>query len=389
MALRCASAAGQTWLSLVTGYLLTLLAFGRRAGPAAPVPADPRLPVVVLVPAYNEEFGVADAVAPLRRQDYPDELLETVVIADNCTDATAERARAAGASVWERVAPDEPGKGQALRWAMARLWSERPEVRVVIIIDADCQASPNLVAAAAAAVADGAHAVQVDYVVANAAASAATSLRAAGFRLKHVIRARGRQRLGLSCSLFGTGMAFSDRLLREIPWPGSVTEDTELFVSIVAAGYQVRYVEEAAVLSRMPETGQEAEQQQLRWETGNAQLARAQLLRMAVEGLTRRDRQRIGAAAELGVPSQTLLASGNALLCADAALRRRRWRLGLAVATLLGQAVYVFGGLAAAGGSETLPRALAHLPRFLIRRLVVIVRVATGRGARGWVRTPR
>ena len=73
--------------------------------------------------------------------------------------------------------------------------------------------------------------------------SSTAALRAAGFGLKHVIRARGRARLGLSCNLFGTGMGFSAALLQRVPWPQSMTEDTELFVRLTRAGYHVAYAE--------------------------------------------------------------------------------------------------------------------------------------------------
>lgn len=389
LAQRLAFGTLQAWLILSTVYLLALLSAARRSRSREPARHRASLHVVVLVPAQNEETGIAETVGALRRQDYTDELLEVLVIADNCSDATAERARAAGALVWERDAADDPGKGQALNWAIHRLWTERPRTEVVAIVDADCEASPNLVRAMADAIANGAQAVQADYRVANPAAAPVASLRSAGFRLKHVIRARGRQRLGLSCNLFGTGMAFSTLLLREIRWPGSVTEDTEFFLRIIAAGFRVVYVDDGFVTSRMPETAEEADQQQLRWETGNAELARRQLIRMVGSGVVRRDIQRLGAAAELAAPSQTLLAVGNLALFARSLLIRGRWTLALPVVTALGQTAYVLGGLAAAGGAQTPLRAAPHLPRFLASRSKVLVRVSMGKGASQWVRTPR
>ena len=183
------------------------------------------------------------------RQDHPARLTDVIVIADNCADDTAAQAASAGAAVWERDAPESPGKRQALAWAIERVWRELPQTDAVVIVDADCAASPNLCSTIAAEIARGRHAVQVPYEVSNPSESPTAGLRAAGFALKHVIRARGRARLGLSCNLFGTGMGFSATLLRRVPWPHSVTEDTELFVRLTRAGYRVAYADRACVTS--------------------------------------------------------------------------------------------------------------------------------------------
>src|SRR5437879_5475140 len=78
-----------------TGYLLALAvaALVRRApglwGP-------PRSRLAVLVPAHDEERLVGRCVGSLVEQDYPPELRRLIVVADNCSDATAEVAARAG-----------------------------------------------------------------------------------------------------------------------------------------------------------------------------------------------------------------------------------------------------------------------------------------------------
>ena len=237
--------------------------------------------------------------------------------------------------------------------------------------------------------ASGADAVQVPYLVSNADESPTAALRAAGFTLKHIIRARGRARLGLSCGLFGTGMGFSAALLSALPWSESVTEDTELFVRLTLGGYRIAFAEGAQITSPMPAHAEDAVQQQLRWETGNAELARSQVARLAVHGVRSRDPQSLGAAAELMLPSQTALGAGTAAVGCVAAIRRDAPLLAAAAATLVGQAVYVLGGLSAASGSRALYRALLHAPAFALQRLRILGRVASGGGAQDWVRTER
>jgi cellulose synthase/poly-beta-1,6-N-acetylglucosamine synthase-like glycosyltransferase len=93
--------AGLLLYSLVGyGALLALLA-RLRPRPAAPRPADPQpLPAVsVIVPAYAEQEVIGERVANLRELDYPRDRLELIVACDGSPDATAERARRAGADL--------------------------------------------------------------------------------------------------------------------------------------------------------------------------------------------------------------------------------------------------------------------------------------------------
>src|SRR3712207_5959010 len=153
---------------------------------------------------------------------------EVVVVADNCTDATVAIARAAGVTVWERSDPSRRGKGWALAWAIDRVRSERPDAGAVVVVDADCTASPNMLTEMARRLRTGDDAVQVRYTVANPEASAASAARYAAFALVNVVRPRGRSALGLSAGLLGSGMAFSTERLDRVPWTShGLTEDAE------------------------------------------------------------------------------------------------------------------------------------------------------------------
>ena len=75
-----------------------------------------RLPLhrfIILIPAHNEELLLGDVLRRLGGLSYPGSHVETVVIADNCDDRTAEVAAGAGATVLKRNDPEHRGKGQA------------------------------------------------------------------------------------------------------------------------------------------------------------------------------------------------------------------------------------------------------------------------------------
>src|SRR4051794_23950040 len=90
-------------------YLGVLATLSRRR--AEPTRRYPTTRFDVLVPAHDEEAGIAATVASLRAIDYPRALFRVIVIADNCTDDTAARAADAGALVRERNDAGRRGKG--------------------------------------------------------------------------------------------------------------------------------------------------------------------------------------------------------------------------------------------------------------------------------------
>ena len=388
-ALRPLAWAVQARLTAASAYLLCVLAAGSVGRFGAQEPSSGELAFAVLVPAHDEEPIIAAAVASLLAQDYPAARREVIVVADNCSDGTALEAENAGAIAWQRDEPDHPGKGPALAWGLERIWRMRADFDAVVIFDADCSATPNLLSLLAGALVEGADAAQADYAVSNADASSLSALRAAGFSLKHRVRAHGRRRLGLSPGLFGTGMAFSRDLLTELPWSASVTEDTELYLRIIEAGRRVAYAGGAVVTSPMPTTAQGAQSQQLRWETGNSELLRRRLARLAWRGFRDRDRERLGAAAELALPSQSAQLTGQAgVLIVAMALRDRRLAVW-ALAGFVAQATFVVVGLASVGGVDLLLRGVQDLPSFLAARTHVLTGVFAGSGATAWERTAR
>jgi 1,2-diacylglycerol 3-beta-glucosyltransferase len=378
----------QLWLSASTAYLLVLLVSGRRPGRAA-TPSEPTQwpAMLVLVPAHNEESIIEQCVAALVSQDYPGDRT-VVVIADNCSDRTVSVARDAGASVLSRTDALARGKGHALNWGLECLKDGVEEI--VMFVDADCVASPNLCREVARAFSrPHVSVVQARYDVSNPEASATSALRAAGFLLKHVIQPRGRQRLGLSCGLFGSGMAFRRSLMRELTWPTSVTEDIELHLRLVRGGTVVHYLETGSVTSPMPLSAVQAAEQQLRWESGNAEMRRRYALKLIAGGVAAGRLPPIASALELFIPPQSLLVGASVSL-GPVFMALRRPRLGiLGAATAAADAIYVLAGLALAGASPETFRALLLSPAFMAGRLRVIGRVMSGRRAEAWVRTRR
>lgn len=376
-------------LALQAGYLLTLLVAGRRSSAPHDSGAPPTHRLLALVPAHDEESGLAPTVASLLEQDYPRSLFEVVVVADNCTDRTAEVARAAGAQVWERTAPDDRGKGSALAWAVERVQAER-DWDGVVVVDADCLATPGLLRAFALHLAAGADGVQARYDVSNPEASWSAALRYAGMALFNTVRLQGKASLGASAGLSGSGMCLGTGLLTSVPWSArSITEDLEQHARVVAAGHRIAFVADERVLSPMPVTRAQARSQEARWEAGRAQVARRHGLPLLLSGVRRGRRAEVVEGIDLlTLPHSAWAAAFAGAAAVTLAARDRRGACLLTLAAA-GETAYVLGGLRLVGAPAPVYAALLRVPVLVASKLPLLVRAAVGAGPRTWDRTQR
>ncbi len=376
-------------LLLAASYLLvaTLLSAKLRV----PESRAPSRRFRFVVPAHNESAGIAETVRSLLAVDYPRELFEVVVVADNCTDDTAARATASGATVSVRNDLERRGKGYALDHVFS---STPPEVDAVVVIDADTLVSPNLLRAFAARRDLGARAAQADYAVRNPNAGWRTRLIAIAFGSFHIVRSRARERLGLSCGLRGNGMCFSSELLREIPHRAySVVEDVEYGVRLGEAGHRVHYADEAHVYGEMVTTATAASTQRRRWEEGRKLLVRQHAQRLLRASFSRRSRVLFDLSMDLLVPPLSRIA-GGLVLCWLVALTLQL-TLGVGQASLaafgFGLAVvaaYVLRGWMVSGTGLRGLLDLGLAPVYMVWKATLRFRKPT-RATSDWVRTER
>lgn len=373
------------------GYSVALLISARRVDPRAEGEDDRRPPLrlAALVPAHDEEGTIGATLDALNAMDYPRDAWRVCVVADNCTDATAAIAAERGAQVIERDDIDRRGKGYALRLGMDTLLADPERVDAIIVIDADCRTTPDLAAAVSRSLRAGAAATQSSYVVANPSESPYSALRFAAFAAINVIRPRGRDRLGMSAGLLGTGMSFSRALLERHPWSAyGLAEDGEFHLTLVAAGERVRFAG-GAVESPMPTSFGDAASQQSRWEGGRLALIRTWLPRLLRDAAHRRDPIPAVAAIDLITPPLSITVAGTLGTAVLAALLRARRPFRLSVLGLAGHAAYVFGTLATVGAPQSVYRSLFAAPVLALRELRIVLDIARGRGPKEWKRTTR
>jgi 1,2-diacylglycerol 3-beta-glucosyltransferase len=376
--------------ALASGYLflLTLLS-GRREAPRS---RASRTHFDVVVPAHDEEAGIAATIESLRAVAYPCELYRVVVVADNCSDRTASVAQRAGALVLSRNDSAHPGKGRALAYAFDRAIAEDRDA--VVVVDADTVVSPNLLEALDARLQAGARAIQSDYAVRNAGASWRTLLMALALGSFHRLRSLGRERLGVSCGLRGNGMCFSASLLREVRHEAfSIVEDLEYGLHLGEAGHRVVYAPEAHVFGEMVTRERDSRSQRRRWEGGRAAMRRHGWSLFA-RAFRRRNGMLLDLALDVLVPPLSTLAGAVALGALGACLlatRGRGWETALCLTPwsfCVGcLTAYVLRGWQLSGTGWRGMASLLHAPAYLAWKLMLPARAERGHAI--WQRTAR
>jgi len=372
-----------------SAYLLlgTLLS----AAPALPKKSSRTLRFDVIVPAHNEAGIIARTVNSLQRIDWPRDSYRIIVVADNCTDATAEIARTAGAEVMQRQDPVNRGKGYALEFAFGA--SKRKNwASAVVVIDADAEVSTNLLEAFAARLEAGEDAVQVHYGVLNPHASWRTRLITIAKGSFHIVRSRAREKLGVSCGIRGNGWCVTHRLLEQVPYRCfSLTEDLEYGIAIGLCGFRVAYADEAHSNADMVSGETQSRSQRTRWEAGRFQLIRQKTLPLLAAAVSRRSAVCLDLGLDLMVLPLSYVALNAFALTVVAA--GASWYypallpwLWIGLACLLAQVLYVLRGwqLSRVGIQGLFD--LGRAPFFLLWKVLLLMRP---RKSQSWVRTDR
>jgi cellulose synthase/poly-beta-1,6-N-acetylglucosamine synthase-like glycosyltransferase len=232
--------------------------------------AGPPRPLLFIIAARNEEALIGTAVTALVRQRRRHDLV--VVVADRCTDRTAEVARAAGAEVIERPPEASPGKAAAindgLAWAHQRSWD------ALVTIDADTIVGDGFVLACDGILQSGARVAQAreESLVAPGVIAHVTTVARS---MQGVSLPRGREQLGLAARLKGPGMTVRREVIDEHPFPTTgISEDTRYGMELTLAGIVAHHNEAARLRSAATRRLGPASGQRLRWEAGRIHLAR-------------------------------------------------------------------------------------------------------------------
>ena len=346
---------------------------------------------VIIVPAHDEQ-SVIDAGLK-RLNGAAAGHAQILLVADNCSDKTAQIGRANGVEVIERFDPEQRGKGFALDFARRHLSAKPPSV--VLIVDADCTIDAESVERLVRSCAALCRPCQATYLQQpRPDASSVVQLSTFAFFVKNVIRQRALQRLAGRAHLLGSGMA--------LPWfifasaelaTGNIVEDLKLGQELAAVGHAAVFVEQAAIWSSA-ETDINTISQRRRWEGGFLQNAVRVGPRMFATALRSTDGRLLWSAIDVIIPPFALLILLDLLTLSVAAgltwlVSARAWPLlGLSGGLLL--ALFALGCAWARGGSRFVSLAsLCRAPFYVAWKLPMYIGFARHGAPKEWVRTGR
>lgn len=226
----------------------------------------------VIIAARNEENVIGHLIESIKNQNYPQELVDIFVVADNCTDNTAGVSREAGANVYERFNTALVGKGYALDYLFKALDRDCgiEAYDAYIIFDADNLLDKNYIAEMNKTFASG-YRIVTSY---RNSKNYDTNWITAGYSLWFLREARfinqSRMMLNTSCAISGTGfMVHSDIIRNNGGWKHHLlTEDIEFSVDSVINGEKVGYAAGAYLYDEQPTTFKQSWNQRLRWSKG-------------------------------------------------------------------------------------------------------------------------
>jgi len=378
-------------LFVPTSYfcLQIVMAFFHAPVTAASTTATPSL--AILVPAHNESNGIGVTLKSLLAQvDLPASI---IVIADNCTDDTADVARQYGVTVIERQDDLKRGKGFALDFGMQYLKSTLQSPEIVMIVDADCWVGPHAIPTLAQTAREHQRPVQALYLMVSPDASALkTRLAEFAWVIKNQVRPLGLRVMQGPCQLMGTGMAFPWAFISNADLAnGHLVEDMKLGLDAANDGHAPVFCHEALVKSAFAANEAGADSQRTRWEHGHISMIFNTGLPLVWKGLRTRNAELVAMALDICIPPLALLVmclSAYILISALLAV------FGYAGSLVLGGAMFVFLFLAvmaawAKFGRHAIPLwMLAYAPLYALRKIPLYLKYLVKRQVE-WVRSQR
>ena len=227
---------------------------------------------MAVIPAHNEEAVISNLIESLKNQDYDKDLYDIYVIADNCTDRTAEIAKQAGAIVYERFDPIHKTKGYALNWFLKQKLNEEDSYDALCIFDADNIVDKNFIKNMNKKLCQGEDVVQGYRDIKNPTDSWITAGYAIFYWTMHRFYHLARYNLGLSPLLNGTGFMVRMDVLKPDGWDTqTLTEDIEFSLKRIIKGKKLGWATDAIVYDEQPVGFKQSWSQRSRWTVGHIQ----------------------------------------------------------------------------------------------------------------------
>jgi cellulose synthase/poly-beta-1,6-N-acetylglucosamine synthase-like glycosyltransferase len=348
----------------------------------------------VIIPAHNEELLIGGLVESINNADYPKDKLKTFVIADNCSDSTADIARAAGADCRVRVDLEKRGKPYAINWLISNI--DLDEHDAYVIIDADTTVDVNFFQKMNISLNREDKVVQGYFGVMNPDENWLTRLSILPGILKYYLHFPAKNRLGLSCPLAGNGMCFHKSIFIEHGWNAfSIAENWEYYIQLALSGQKVVSNEEAVIYSQVANNLSSGVAQRQRWQSGRMDTVSRYWKDLINKFLKEREFYLIDALIEVVRPSHAILFFGSIIyLCITVILllAADNGFISLFIFSaviVLSQVVFYLYGLVLQKAPLKTWLSLLMVPYYLLWKFLISVKGPWKKKGNEWIRTKR
>lgn len=225
-----------------------------------------------IIAARNEEIVIGNLIDSIMNQNYPKNLIEVFVVADNSTDKTASIASKHGAHVYKRNDLEHKGKSYALDYAIKKILNDDryDDLEAFFVFDADNILSKDYVTHMND-VFDSGYEVSTSFRDSkNFSSSLAAACSSLIFYRECLLVHHSRQKLNLSTFISGTGYYISRRILSELNgWHfNTLTEDIEFSCYCASKNIKISYNQEAIFYDEQPNQFNVSNRQRFRWSKG-------------------------------------------------------------------------------------------------------------------------
>lgn len=227
---------------------------------------------MVIMPAHNEEAVIGHLVDSLNKVDYPKDLIDLFVIADNSTDNTAKVAKEAGAIVYERNQPDKKTKGFALDWFLTKKKDELDDYDAFVVFDSDNIVDSNFFNVMNEKLRQGENLVQGYRDIKNPTDTWISGGYAIFYWMMNRFYHLARFNIGLSPLVNGTAFMVRTKLVKDSGWKThTLTEDIEFSLQNIIKGEKLGWAKDAIVYDEQPTEFGQSWKQRERWTVGHLQ----------------------------------------------------------------------------------------------------------------------
>ena len=261
---------------------------------------------ILLIPAHNEQTVIGRMLESVKNNGYDKNLLKVFVIADNCTDKTAQIAFDLGIDVLVRDDAAKRGKGFAIEWALKRL--DLDAFEALVIADADNIVDPAFFQGMNEVIDKGYEVIQCNNCLANPNATPFTTVIHLSRTINNILYHQAKFKLGLCSYLMGNGMCFTTSILKKYGWSAStIAEDYEYYAKLVMEDEMIGFAVNAKLYHQESTGMRHATEQRIRWSSGRFQVAKTLGIELLLKGLGNKDVKIIDASFALLLPNLSMM----------------------------------------------------------------------------------